>query len=184
MTRRRLAVPTPRAAASGGQLQGLPPIIDGEARVLILGSFPSPASLAAGQYYAHRQNQFWRILEALLGEPLTAMPYAERQAAVRRAGLAIWDVYHRCERDGSLDSAIRRAEPNDFARLRRLAPHLQRVCFNGQTAARFARVIEALGYPTRVLPSTSPAYTLSFERKLEAWRSALGQDAVHPSSSG
>lgn len=154
-------------------LTGLPPVIDAQARVLILGSFPSAASLAAGQYYAHKQNQFWRLLAAILGQPLPAMDYAARQAAVKAAGLAIWDVYGSCERQGSLDAAIRNGAANDFAQLRTLAPGLAKVCFNGQTAGRFAARLAALGYETAVLPASSPAYTLSFERKLAVWRAAL-----------
>lgn len=154
-------------------LRGFPPIVDERARLLILGSFPSAASLAAAQYYAHRQNQFWRVLAAVLGAPLTGMDYAQRQATLRDAGIAVWDVYGRCERDGSLDSAIRNPETNDFSQLRKLAPQLRRVCFNGQTAARFVRMMSEFGYETRILPSTSPAYTLSFDKKLAAWREAL-----------
>lgn len=156
------------------RLQGLPPIIDEGARVLILGSFPSTASLAAGQYYAHRQNQFWRLLSALLAQPLTEMDYAARQAAVKVAGLAIWDVYRSCERNGSLDAAIRDGEGNDLRRLHRLAPRLELICFNGRTAARFEREARSLGYAVAVLPSTSPAYTLAFEEKLRRWQAALG----------
>lgn len=155
-------------------LHGLPPLIDERARVLILGSFPSEASLAAGQYYAHRQNQFWRILGAVIGRPLVSMGYAEKQEAVKAAGLAIWDVYAACERAGSLDSAIRNAVPNDFSRLGRSTKALHRVCFNGRTAGRFAPQLAALGYRTLILPSTSPANaSWSFERKLAAWREAL-----------
>jgi len=93
----------------GERLTGLPPLAGPDARVLILGSFPSAASLAAWQYYAHRQNQFWKILGTLLGQPLHGMDYAAKQAAVLAAGLAIGDVYASCERAGSLDSAIRNA---------------------------------------------------------------------------
>ncbi len=156
-------------------LRGLPPIIDERARVLVLGSFPSEASLAAGQYYAHRRNQFWPMLSALIGVPLPETDYIARQAAVKAAGLAIWDVYGRCEREGSLDSAIRNARQNDFGRLRRWAPDLALVCFNGRTAARLVAAMADLGYATAVLPSTSPAHAgMSFRTKLEAWRAALG----------
>ena len=152
----------------------MPPIIDARARVLILGSFPSEVSLAAQHYYAHRQNQFWRIVGAVIGQPLAEMDYAAKQAAVNAAGIAIWDVYASCERAGSLDSAIRNAEPNDFGTLRKSAVALRRVCFNGQAAGRFAPQLTALGYETRVLPSTSPANaSWSYERKLAAWREAL-----------
>ena len=155
------------------RLRGLPPIIDERARVLILGSFPSAASLAARHYYAHRQNQFWSLLAAVLELPLLEFDYPAKQAAVKAAGLAIWDVYASCERQGSLDSAIRAGKANRFETLKRLAPGLQRVCFNGQMAGRFAAQLTALGYLTILLPSTSPAYTLSFNGKLERWRQAL-----------
>lgn len=166
----------------GVRLTGLPPIIDASARVLILGSFPSEASLAARQYYAHKQNQFWKILGAILDQPLFEMGYEDRKAAVLAAGIAIWDVYASCERAGSLDSAIRNGRPNDFAKLRKsvlterhAGPHsLPKVCFNGQAAGRFGPQLEALGFETLILPSTSPANaTWSFERKLKTWREGL-----------
>ena len=156
------------------RLTGLPPIIDARARVLILGSFPSEASLAAQQYYAHKQNQFWKILGTILQRPLFEMDYADRKAVVQTAGVAIWDVYASCERAGSLDSAIRDGIPNDFAALKKSAPALRHALFNGQTPGRFAPQLAALGYDTRVMPSTSPANAgWSFERKLAAWREAL-----------
>ena len=156
-------------------LRGLPPIIDTAAGTLILGSFPSEASLAARQYYGHRQNWFWRLLGVLLDVPLAEMDYAARQVALHRAGIAVWDVYASCERSGSLDSAIRGALANDFGKLKKFAPDLRRICFNGRTAARFERHCVELGYQTRVLPSSSPAYTLAFEKKLAAWRAVLGK---------
>jgi len=72
--------------------RGLPPVISADARVLILGSFPSEASLAARQYYAHPRNHFWPILGAVLGEPLAELPYADRLSRVRARGVAIWDT--------------------------------------------------------------------------------------------
>ena len=155
-------------------LKGLPPIIDQRARVLILGSFPSAASLAAQQYYAHPQNQFWRILGAVIEQPLKEMDYAARVATVRAAGIAIWDVFASCERAGSLDAAIRNAVANDFARLRKSARRLARVCFNGRLAARRIREVEALGFEALILPSTSPAHAgLDYAEKLARWRAAL-----------
>jgi len=155
-------------------LKGLPPIIDERARVLILGSFPSAASLAAGQYYAHRQNQFWRILAAITRMPLVELDYPSRLEAVRAEGIGIWDVYGACRRQGSLDAAIREGEPNDFLTLKAKAPRLGRFCFNGRTPGRFAPRLAALGFQTVVLPSTSPAHAgMSFEAKLAAWREAF-----------
>lgn len=154
-------------------LHGLPPRIDKRAHTLILGSFPSEASLAAQQYYAHRQNQFWRIVGALIGQPLYEMAYESRWPHVQAAGIAVWDVYATCEREGSLDSDIRLGVANDFSRLAVLAPGLERVCFNGQTAGKFQRLLTEMGYEVTVLPSSSPAYTLAFEKKLARWREAL-----------
>lgn len=151
-------------------LRGLPPIIDSGIETLILGSFPSPSSLASQQYYAHPQNQFWRLLGAVLEQPLAAMPYAERQRCLLAHHVGVWDVYRHCRREGALDSAIQAAETNDFSALGMCAPKLWRVCFNGKTSARLVRVFDALGYATAVLPSSSPAYTLGFERKLEMWQ--------------
>ncbi len=156
-------------------LHGLPPVIDSRARVLILGSFPSAASLAAQQYYAHPQNQFWRILGAVIGQPpLKEIAYAARLVAVQAAGIGIWDVFASCERAGSLDAAIRNAVANDLAHVRKSAPGLQRVCFNGRMAARRIREVEALGFEALVLPSTSPAHAgMDVAEKLARWRAAL-----------
>jgi len=152
---------------------GLPPIIDSGIETLILGSFPSPASLAAGQYYAHRQNQFWRLMAALTGEPLHDLEYALRCRRVLAHGLGIWDVYRSCRRQGALDASIRESESNDFGCLKKEAPRLRRVVFNGKTAGLLIRRFSAAGYATTVVPSSSPAYTLTFERKLALWRAAL-----------
>ncbi|RKP59453.1 DNA-deoxyinosine glycosylase [Pararobbsia silviterrae] len=152
-------------------LAGFPPVADADTRTMIFGSFPGVASLSATQYYAHPQNQFWRLLGAVLDEPLPTLPYAERLERLRAHRIGVWDVLAACARKGSLDAAIRQASPNDFGALRMHAPALRRICFNGKTAGRFEAVIRAAGYETLVLPSSSPAYAmLSFEHKLVTWR--------------
>lgn len=150
--------------------RGLAPIIDARVETLILGSFPGVVSLGKAQYYAHPQNQFWRLLGAVLDEPLPAMDYAARTRGLLAHRIGLWDVIGRCVRDGSLDAAIRDACHNDLSQVTRVATRLRRVCFNGKTAARRAAELAALGYETVVLPSSSPAYTLPFESKLVAWR--------------
>src|SRR3954467_304725 len=103
-------------------LQGLPPVIAPDARLVVLGSFSGAASLAAQQYYGHSRNAFWPLLSALWGEDLVALPYPGRIAALHRHRVGLWDVHAGCEREGSLDSAIRAAVPNDLSLLKRLAP--------------------------------------------------------------
>ncbi len=165
----------PRPAGLVEMLRGFPPVVAGDTHTLVLGSFPGEASLAATQYYAHPRNQFWRLLGAVLGEPgLHELAYEARLERVLTHGIGIWDVLDACHRQGSLDSAIRNAQPNDFDSLREHAPMLKKVCFNGKTAGRFAAVISAAGYDTLVLPSSSPANAmLSFEQKLTVWRQII-----------
>ncbi len=145
-----------------------------DTRVLILGSFPGEASLAAKQYYAHPRNHFWPLIGAILGIPLAAMPYRRRLSTLRERGIGLWDVIVACERHGSLDGAIRNAEHGEIERVRRVAPRLELVCFNGKTAARAAPGWREAGYATLVLPSSSPAYTRPFAEKLAIWHTILG----------
>ena len=160
-------------------LEGLPPIAGRNARLLVLGSFPGVASLQAQEYYGHPRNQFWAILSALWGMDLVSLNYRARVAAVKRHGLAIWDVYATCRREGSLDSTIEDAAPNDLAALTARLPTLAAIAHNGGESARAMRTTRALGLPVHRLPSTSPANTSwPFERKLAAWRVVFGQSGV------
>lgn len=155
-------------------LTGLPPLVSGGTRLLILGSFPGVASLAAQQYYGHPQNHFWKILQAIWpsspGDIRTAS-YQIRSEWLLSKGLGVWDVYGACEREGSLDSNIRNAVVNDFAGLRQACPSLEAIAHNGGESFKHSKHTLLLGLPVYKLPSTSPANaSWSFERKLAAWR--------------
>ncbi len=161
------------------RLVGLPPVIGSQTRLLVLGSFPGVASLREQRYYGHPQNQFWKILGALWSVDLVALGYAERLAVVRERGLGIWDVYAACEREGSLDTAIRNAELNDFGLVLRECPNLVAIAHNGGESFRHARHTQAWGLPVYRLPSTSPANaSWSFERKLAAWAEVFGASGL------
>jgi hypoxanthine-DNA glycosylase len=115
-------------------LTGLPPLVSSRTRLLILGSFPSVASLAAQQYYGHPQNHFWKILQAIWpSSPIdTGMSsYKIRSDWLLSKQLGLWDVYAACEREGSLDSHIRHPVVNDFAEIQRLCPALKAIAHNG-----------------------------------------------------
>ena len=157
-------------------LVGLAPVVAAQTRLLVLGSFPSAASLAAAQYYAHPRNQFWTILSALWDVDLRALPYAQRLAEVRRRGLGIWDVYASCRREGSLDSAIEDALPNDLAALVATLPRLSAIAHNGGESARTLALTRTLAPVAVRLPSSSPANaSWSLARKVEAWREVFAR---------
>jgi len=169
------------AAMTDSLLTGLAPVIAPDTRIIILGSFPGAASLAARQYYAHPRNQFWKLVGALVNEDLYSLPYDQRLPRLLAHRFGLWDVLAACEREGSLDSAIRKPAANDFERLHRLCPELETVGFNGQASGKFAPQFAAHGYRTVVLPSSSPAHmAMTFEQKLARWRALVDPAADVP----
>lgn len=157
---------------------GFPPVARHDARVLVLGSLPSEASLRAGEYYAHPRNAFWKIMQEIAG---ASGSYEERCRALMDAGIAVWDVLASSVRPGSLDADIRMSSvvPNDFEAF--LSEHdcLRLVCFNGRKAEEIFRrlvlpSISAGALDFASLPSTSPAYaSLSVADKLSEWRGII-----------
>lgn len=146
------------------------PVADAGVRVLVLGSLPGEVSLEKQQYYAYPHNQFWRLIGHVLRRELPA-GYEARLAALLAAGVGLWDVVRIASRAGSLDASIRSHEPNALAEFVATLPRLRAVAFNGATASAIGRraLGEAPGVELISLPSSSPAYTLAFERKAEAW---------------
>ena len=163
------------------ELIGLPPISNGAARILILGSMPGVESLQQQHYYAHPRNQFWTILSAVLAsEPaLSKISYADKQAQLLDHGIALWDVIYRCQRPGSLDTSIEfdSIRVNNFHEF--FAEHLQleSIFFNGRKAQQiFMQLVypelsaehQQLNYLT--LPSTSPAHAaMRLPQKQQQW---------------
>lgn len=157
-------------------LQGLAPVSLPTAKVLVLGSMPGAVSLQQQQYYGHPRNAFWPIITELTGV-VADLPYQQRLQALTSKGIALWDVIASCERVGSLDSAIRQEQVNDFSTFFSQHPQLQAIAFNGAKAAQsFTRhVLPLQCVPSAVslltLPSTSPAHaTLSFADKIQQWQ--------------
>ena len=160
----------PPLAGEGGVKRALPPVAHPSARVLILGSLPGDASLAAAQYYAHPQNAFWRLMGEVTGVPLAGLAYGARLAALEAAGVALWDMIASARRPGSLDAAIADAAIADPAALVRRLPALRAVGFNGQLAAKHGTAALAhSGLALVALPSSSPAHTMAFADKRAAW---------------
>ena len=147
-------------------------VADEATRVLVLGSLPGEASLRQGEYYAHTQNQFWRLMERVTERDLVGLPYADRLATLLSAGVGLWDVIRSAERVGSLDANIRRATANGLTSLVAALPALRAIGFNGATASVIGRrqLGADPGPDLLTLPSSSPARAIPFEHKQEAWR--------------
>jgi len=147
------------------------PVADARTRLLLLGSLPGEESLARAQYYANPRNQFWRLIGAVVEADLAALPYQQKLGRLLQAGVGLWDSVGSATRTGSLDGNIRLQNANDLRELADSLPQLRAIGFNGGTSARIG--MKALGekppWALHPLPSSSPAYTLSFERKREAW---------------
>lgn len=155
---------------------------DSDARILILGSMPGVKSLQANQYYAHAQNAFWPIIEALFQIKASAS-YEERLNMLRANHVALWDVLACCKRQGSLDSNIETDSivVNDFKSLFAHCPKIHTVFFNGKTAESLFKKhviknghINATSYKFIALPSTSPAHaSLTREQKIKIWKNEV-----------
>ena len=135
---------------------------------------PGAESLRQQEYYAFKRNAFWRIMGEVYGFS-PELPYEERLAALRANGVALWDVLSECEREGSLDTAIRSPNPNDIPGLLARQPHIELICCNGSAAFNcLHRFFPKLPVPAVRMISTSPAAArYTYEQKLAAWRNVL-----------
>ena len=151
------------------------PVYASDAKVLIVGSMPGVKSLQAQEYYAHPRNAFWPILFDVFGQEKTD-DYAQKKRLIVENKVALWDVARMCEREGSLDSDMRQIAFNDFGALFAACTQIRAVLCNGGTAhSLFIKSGYAGDKVVLRLPSTSPAYTLSYEKKRAAWKEALGE---------
>lgn len=147
------------------------PISSKEATILILGTMPGEQSIALNQYYGHARNNFWKLLFTIFQTPFSNH-YEDRKALIINNKVALWDVLQVCERQGSLDSAIKNEVANDFNQFMKSHPNIKHIFFNGQKAASYFKkyVILDTNYETTTLPSTSPANAgKTFEQKLLEW---------------
>ncbi|MBD8081281.1 DNA-deoxyinosine glycosylase [Chryseobacterium caseinilyticum] len=153
------------------RISSFPPIVDQESKILILGTVPGVKSLEKQEYYGHPQNKFWKIIFNLFREEFTEN-YVEKIAVLKKNKIALWDVIDTCERKGSLDSEIRNEEANDIKDLLEKHPNIGVIfCNGGKSFKNLKKILDKNSeIPIYLLPSTSPLYTVSFERKLEDWK--------------
>jgi hypoxanthine-DNA glycosylase len=158
-------------------ISSMDPIISPGAKVLILGSMPGRQSLDSQQYYAHPRNHFWPIISELLNRDVTSLSYDDKCKFLKKNNIALWDVIATCEREGSLDSAIRNEEMNDLDLLIKNYPTIQWIGLNGTKAYNsFQKYLKKQSIPCipyTKLPSTSPVpgkNVKSFTEKVASWQ--------------
>lgn len=159
-----------------GRISSFPPIVDGNSRVLVLGTMPGAESLRQRRYYAYERNHFWTVVFALYGLERPA-DYDDRIKFLYEKKIALWDVLDSCERRSSADSEIKNPAPNGIADLMKQYPRIEAVFLNGNGAAKlFKRFVQhdvGSGIHVETLLSTSPAYAIPYEKKLQGWQRLL-----------
>jgi len=98
-------------------INGLAAVADESTEIMVLGSFPGKESRKAKQYYAQKGNDFWKVWQQVLGEPLASMNWDERKSALLKHGIGLWDVFSSAEQEGSSDDDLKNMSFNDFAKL-------------------------------------------------------------------
>ena len=152
------------------------PFVRPDSKLLILGSFPSPKSREQAFYYGHPQNRFWRVLAAILQEPLPETK-DEKERFLERKQIALYDVIESCSIIGAADSSIADVVPTDLCPLLACSRIGRSIFVNGSKAYTLYQkyTLPRLGIPATRLPSTSPANAAcSLERLTERWKQALG----------
>jgi hypoxanthine-DNA glycosylase len=156
-------------------LTSFPPIVNAETEILILGTMPGAISLQKQEYYANKQNQFWKILFKVFANGTVPEVFQEKCKVLQQNKIGLWDVLANCERKGSLDIHIKNHMENDILGLLQAFPKINRILFNGKESQRYFikkfGTIEGIVF--YVMPSTSPANTVKFEEKLKLWRIGL-----------
>lgn len=152
------------------RISSFSPLISEDSKVLILGSVPGMKSLEMQEYYAHPQNKFWRILFELFEEEFSTN-YCEKIKLLKKYKIGVWDVIDSCERKGSLDTQIKNENHHNIFKLLEDFPSIKVIFCNGQKSFKTLNKIlpNDLEIPIFVLPSTSPAYTIPYDKKLQEW---------------
>lgn len=153
--------------------QGFPAVIDENTEILILGSLPGDVSIRKHQYYGHPGNDFWRLIGSIIGKDFQGMNYQNRLETLKRNKIGLWDVFKAGKREGSEDAKIKDEEINQFSMLKEISPNLKLVLFNGKKSGEYEPILKAMGYETKVLPSSSGANRRSLKNRKAEWGAAF-----------
>ncbi len=132
---------------------------------------PGVLSLTKQEYYANPRNHFWKIMHTLFDILPIPETFEEKIQLLQSNKIGLWDVLENCERKGSLDIHIKNKKENDFEMLFKEFPSITKIIFNGKQSHAFfyKRFGQIKGITYYVMPSTSPANTILFEKKLKIW---------------
>lgn len=150
--------------------------VDEHTEKLMIGTFPGVKSLEKTEYYGNPQNHFWKLLYEVFEIPFET-DYLKKLDFLKVRGIGLWDVFESCEREGSLDSAIRNAVANDFEALLKAYPNISTFYFTSKQAYLWYYKIykDRLNVKLVVLASPSPANArMRYEQKLSDWKEKLG----------
>ena len=152
-------------------INSFPPFVNSQTKILILGTMPGIASLEKQEYYAHKRNHFWKIMYTLLNNLPISEIFEEKIQLLQANNIGLWDVLENCERKGSLDIHIKNQKENDFETLFKEFPGVSKIIFNGKESHKYflKKFGQIKGITYYVMPSTSPANTMSFDNKLKIW---------------
>ncbi|MFV8328114.1 DNA-deoxyinosine glycosylase [Flavobacterium sp. ZS1P14] len=158
-------------------IQSFSPFVNSSTKILILGTMPGIASLEKQEYYAHKRNHFWKIMYTILGHQLISEIFEDKIQLLQDNKIGLWDVLGNCERKGSLDIHIKNHTENDFETLFKEFPAITKIIFNGKESHKYflKKFGQIKGITYHVMPSTSPANTMSFENKLKIWSTCFEQ---------
>lgn len=151
------------------------PIVDGNTKILILGTLPGPESIATSQYYASPKNGFWKIIFALYGQR-PPVDYGEKCAFLLQHNIGIWDVLGSADREGFEDANIENAVPNNFIFFIKRHPKIQGLIFNGKGAENeFLKAFPVLYNEIRheLVLSSSGSLARTFFDKADSWKATI-----------
>jgi hypoxanthine-DNA glycosylase len=152
-------------------INSFPYIVNAKTEILILGTMPGIASLEKQEYYGNPRNHFWKIIYTHFNNLPISEIFEEKIKLLQSNKVGLWDVLENCERKGSLDIHIKNQKENDFESLFKEFKAIHKIIFNGKESHRyfFKKFGQIEGISYYVMPSTSPANTMSFENKLKTW---------------
>ena len=152
--------------------ESIPPFINEESEILILGSLPSIKSREDGFFYAHPQNRFFKAIAGVFDEtePKTI---SDRKMFLIKHHIALYDVIYECDICGSSDSSIKNVKPINLAAILKQFPNIKKIFTTGKKSKELydKYLLPNVKIKAISLPSSSAANaTMTLEQLVEEYR--------------